>query len=136
MRDCYPSKYVETKKGLDEMDTKEPIFESEMRIRMEMVFLKLQIDYQKEVHISGRFIDFLIEDRIILELDGMHHFHPFYFEDKDTTTYRNLHMLLAGYRLIVISIHEYNLHREVDQLAALLTQKLSLLKETDSAAVL
>lgn len=33
---------------------------------MEMVLLKLKINFQKEVNISNRFIDFLIEDNIIL----------------------------------------------------------------------
>jgi hypothetical protein len=44
--------------------------------------------------------------------------------------------VLAGYRLVVISIYEYNMHREVDELAALLLRKLKLLKEEDCIAVL
>jgi very-short-patch-repair endonuclease len=103
---------------------------------MEIVLLKLKIGFQKEVNISNRFIDFIIEDNIILELDGTIHTYPFHFENDDVTCYRNLHLVLAGYRLVVISIYEYNMHREVDELAALLLRKLKLLKEEDCIAVL
>lgn len=52
------------------------------------------------------------------------------------TCYRNLQLVLAGYRLVIISIYEYNLYREVDDLASLLLRKLKLLREEDCAAVL
>ena len=30
----------------------------------------------------------------------------------DSTNYRNLHLLLSGYKLVVINIYEYNICRE------------------------
>lgn len=77
----------------------------------------------------SRFIDFLLEDKVIIEIDGMHHVYPYYYENNDITIYRNMHLLLAGYRVIVISIHEYNLNREVEQLTQLLKYKMETLNE-------
>ena len=50
-----------------------------MRIRMELVLLKLGLNYKKEECVSSRYIDFLLEDNIIIEIDGMHHFQNYYF---------------------------------------------------------
>jgi hypothetical protein len=47
-----------------------------------------------------------------------------------------MHLLYAGYRLIVINIYEYNKNRETDKLAALLTRKLNKLKEGNYVTVL
>ena len=103
---------------------------------MELVLLKLGLKYKKEECVSSRYIDFLLEDNIIIEIDGMHHFQNYYFENDDVTAYRNLHLLLAGYKIIIMSIHEYNQNRDIPDLIKLLTKKLNLMKEVDAAAVL
>ena len=66
----------------------------------------------------------------------MFHYYPYYFENTEITILRNMHLLYAGYRLIVINIYEYNKNRETDKLAALLTRKLHKLKEGNYVAVL
>lgn len=103
---------------------------------MQIVLMNLKIEYKKEVYIQGRFIDFLLEDTIALELDGLLHFDPYDFKMDQKTTYRNIHLLYAGYKIVVINIHEYNLNREVPQLTKLLEQKLAILKQYDCLAVL
>ena len=42
--------------------------------------MNLKIEYKKEVYGEGRFVDFLLEDRIALQLDGLLHFDPYYFK--------------------------------------------------------
>jgi hypothetical protein len=42
--------------------------------------MNLKIEYKKEVNIQGRYIDFLLEDNIVLELDGLLHFDPYEFK--------------------------------------------------------
>jgi very-short-patch-repair endonuclease len=89
------------------------------------------------VNLSGRFFDFYLpEEGIVLELDGTIHFHSEFFENDDRTAYRNLHLVHAGYKLIVITIHEYNSNREVPQLMELFVSKLNLMREEHCVAVL
>lgn len=57
------------------------------------------------MNISNRFVDFLFEENIILEMDGRHHYHYVHFESDSNTDVRNMHLVLAGYRIIVISIY-------------------------------
>lgn len=41
----------------------------------------------------------------------------------DKTVSRNIHLILAGYRLIIVNIYEYNMHREVKDIKALIQAK-------------
>ena len=45
---------------------------------MEMVLLQEGLNFEKEVKISSRFIDFLLDGNIVVEIDGMHHYYPYY----------------------------------------------------------
>jgi len=54
----------------------------------------------------------------------------------EKTSYRNIHLLYAGYKILVINIHEYNLNREIPELTKLLQQKLNIMKQYDCLAVL
>ena len=57
--------YIETEHS-KEMAIKQPFMESEMRIRMELAFLNMGLKYEKEVKISSHYIDFLLDDKVIL----------------------------------------------------------------------
>jgi very-short-patch-repair endonuclease len=76
-----------------------------MKIRVESVFILLGLKYRSEVEISGRYIDFLIEENIILEVDGTFHIDVMKLEADDVTQSRNIHMIYAGYRVILINIY-------------------------------
>lgn len=56
-------------------------------------------------------MDFLLDD-IIIECDGDHHFDLHTMDYNETTHFRNLHLLLSGYRLLIVNIFEYNRHRK------------------------
>lgn len=53
---------------------------------------------------NQRSIDILIDDKIIIELDGEGHYFHQSKEVNFETAFRNLHLLLVGYKMIVINI--------------------------------
>lgn len=67
--------------------------------------IQLGIKYQSEVEISGRYIDFLLDENIILEVDGTFHIDVNKLEFDDVTQSRNVHLIYAGYRLVSINIY-------------------------------
>jgi very-short-patch-repair endonuclease len=95
-----------------------------MKVRMEQSLTGLGLRYQSETNVSSRFIDFLIEDDIILEVDGLHHFCLNSLQLTDKTQARNVHLLLKGYRMMMINIYEYNIAREKEDLMELIKCKL------------
>lgn len=58
-------------------------------------------------------MDFLIEGNIVIECDGDHHFNMHSMDYDEGTQFRNLHILLLGYKLILINIFEYNANRDL-----------------------
>lgn len=135
IRDCYPEHYIHDEG--DKKDLYEPIFDSEIKMRMEMVLTKMGLNYQKEVNLSCRYIDFYLpEEGIVIELDGSVHFHPEFFEYDDKSVFKIIHMLYAGYKLLMINYEEYNTNREVPQLMALFENKLNQIREENCVAVL
>lgn len=86
--------------------------------------------------ICGRFVDFLLEDNIIIEIDGDYHFNVHKMEYNENTQFRNLHLLLSGYRLILLNIFEYNENRYPDKLSELVKKKLDFMKKTKAMIVI
>lgn len=107
-----------------------------MKIRVEESLISLKVDYKSECNISGKFIDFLIEDRIILEIDGMHHFRLGSMEPTDKTQMRNAHLILKGYQMIVVNVYEYNVARDLEELKELIRSKLEAAKLREAALLL
>jgi len=68
-------------------------------------------------------------------MDGSHHFCARNMNLKESTEFRNMHLLFIGYRLITLSIYEYNINREKDDLAALIAKKLRWMEEKDAVFV-
>lgn len=44
------------------------------------------------------------------------------------TSYRNLQLLLSGYKLVVISMFEYSSNRDINELQNLIREKVELVK--------
>ena len=63
----------------------------------------------------------------MIEVDGVVHFEAGRLAGNDNTNYRNLHLLLSGYRLTTVSIYEYNVCRETEELSQLISKKIALL---------
>lgn len=89
---------------------------------------------QREVEVSGRYVDFLVDD-IVIECDGDHHFDLHTMDYNETTHFRNLHLLLSGYRLLIVNIFEYNRHRRTEEFAALLRKKLMAMDRNKAVMV-
>lgn len=54
----------------------------------------------------------------------------------ESTQFRNLHILLSGYKMILINIFEYNVHRDIDSLAKLIGKKIDCLKRNKAIIVI
>jgi very-short-patch-repair endonuclease len=134
IRDVYPDRYIPTSGA--SITTIEPFLDTEMKMRTEEVLVELGLSFQAELEVSGRFIDFLVGDDVVLELDGIHHFNLNSLQMTDKSQSRNLHFLFKGYKVVLINIYEYNLAREIGELKQLLTAKMALLKEKDAVMVM
>jgi very-short-patch-repair endonuclease len=77
-----------------------------------------------------------VGEKVLLELDGIHHFCLDSMEMTDKTQTRNLHLLFKGYRMVLVNIYEYNVAREQQELKELILAKLELLKQKDAVLVL
>ena len=82
-----------------------------MKLRAESVLAEMGLSFKSETNVSGRYVDFLIGDNILLEMDGIHHFGLTSIEMTDKCHARNLHLLLKGYKMAIVNIYEYNLAR-------------------------
>jgi very-short-patch-repair endonuclease len=63
----------------------------------------LGLKWKREVEVSGRYVDFLVDD-IIIECDGDYHFDLHKMDYNESTQFRNLHLLLSGYKLLIFNI--------------------------------
>lgn len=82
-----------------------------MNIRVTECLLKLKLEFKSQSVVAGRVIDFVLADNILLEVDGIFHYEPRSLRTNDSTNFRNLHLILSGYKLMTISIYEYNICR-------------------------
>ncbi len=73
-------------------------------------------------------MDILIDDEIAVEVDGQGHYNPLTNELNTETTFRNMHLLLSGYKLVVISMFEYTNNRNLADLQNIIKVKLDLVK--------
>ena len=86
------------------------------------------LKYESECSVLGKRVDYMINDNIIIELDGDVHIDFNTMEDKESTAFRNLLFLCGGYRMMIISINEYNLNRSVEHMQFLIEKKLRILQ--------
>ena len=71
-------------------------------------------------------MDILINNEIVLELDGEGHYMFLTNEIIPETSTRNLQLLLSGYKLVIISMFEYNDNRKLGDLENVLREKIEL----------
>lgn len=81
----------------------------------------LGLKFQREADTSlKRKVDFLLKDNTVIECDGDYHVDYKGFNLSHSTAWRNMTILLEGYRLLVLGIHELNKNRSVHELARLI----------------
>lgn len=69
-----------------------------------MALKNIEYPSKSESVVCGRYVDILISDNIVLECDGDYHFNIHKMEYNVDSHFRNMHLLLSGYRLILINI--------------------------------
>ena len=70
------------------------------------------ITFQKEVKIMGKKVDFYLPDlNIIVEFDGDHHINYKTMNTSLLTGMRNYCFLAGGYKMIILSVFEFNHNR-------------------------
>lgn len=134
IKKVYPERYKSTE--ITALPIKSPFLETEMKIRVEGALKLLGEGIEgREAMVAGRYVDFLLEDGIVLELDGKMHMNTREMEMDSATEFRNMHLVLSGHRLVTINIYEYNLRRETAQLAEVIRDKLTIIREQGAVFV-
>jgi very-short-patch-repair endonuclease len=82
-----------------------------MNTRVTECLLKLNLPFKSQHFVAGRVVDFALPDKMLLEVDGIFHYEARTLRTNDWTNFRNLHLVLSGYKLMTISIYEYNIYR-------------------------
>lgn len=96
---------------------------------MQSVLLELQIPFEREVSILNKKVDFLLLTyNLIIECDGDTHTDCKQMEVTAETSWRNMIMLILGYRMVVVNMWEINKDRSQAGLKSLLFRKIKTLE--------
>jgi very-short-patch-repair endonuclease len=93
---------------------------------------RMQLNFVEEEEFMGRRPDFIIDNDIIIEVDGDIHYDTHTSLEIAKTAVRNYTFLYTGKRLLILKLDEYHVARQNDSISAFIQRKLNLiLKDKD-----
>lgn len=98
-------------------------------MRVQSVLVELNIPFEREALIMNKKVDFLLPTyNLIIECDGDTHTNYKLMEATAETTWRNMIMLMSGYRMVVLDMWEINKDRTLEGIKSLLFHKIKTLE--------
>lgn len=73
---------------------------------------------------EGRYCDFVVNDELVIEVDGDIHYDTRTGLEMPSTMFRNFSFLYCGKRLLVLQLSEYHIARQHNQLSEYVRYKL------------